>query len=220
MLATGCGTTGSAPTTTAEVLFKVRPIGGGPNPAAVFTAELMAGGVKHAFPTTFTATADVDFVLENAAAPYGGTFTVSEGSRDIHVVLSVTGVTDTSADSAGAAHPAVVGTITPATAPPANEVRFEVCAPSDNAASCAVPGSDSGDFGKPFNGSIGDAFNTHLIGGLTPSIFFLDGARDSIHAVFALAPFTGKKLIARLYINGELKEEASDTGDVVLKQDL
>lgn len=220
MLAAGCGTTGSVPTTTAEVLFRVRPIGGGPNPAAVFTAELMAGGVKHTFPTTFTATADVDFVLENAAAPYGGTFSVSEGSRDIEVVLSVTGGFDTSAESAGPAHPAVIGTITSAAAPPANEVRFEVCLPSDNAASCQIPGSDSGAFGPTFNGSIGDAFNTHLIGGITPSIFFLDGARDSIHAVFALAPSTGQKLIARLYLNGELKEEASDTGDVVLKHDL
>ncbi|HEX7409902.1 MAG TPA: hypothetical protein VF515_19965 [Candidatus Binatia bacterium] len=225
MLAAGCGTTGSAPTSFPEVRFRVHPSkpSSGGNLDATFTAELVAGGVKHAFPAnaTFTATGDVDFVLENAAPPYGGTFTVSEeGSRDIHVVLSVTGVTDTSADSAGPAHAAVVGTISPATAPATNEVRFEVCVPSDNAASCGLPGSDSGDFGKPFNGSIGDAFNTHLIGGLTPSIFFLDGARDSIHAVFALAPFTGKKLIARMYLNGELKEEASDTGDVVLKQDL
>jgi hypothetical protein len=145
---------------------------------------------------------------------------VNPDSRDIHVVLSVIGVTDTSADSAGAAHPAVVGTITPAAAPATNEVRFEVCVPSDNAASCGIPGSDSGVFGLPFNGSIGDAFDTHLIGGLTPSIFFLDGARDTINAVFALAPFTGQNLIARMYINGELKEEGSGTGNVILKQDL
>ena len=208
------------PATTAEVVFRVRPIVGEQNPEVVFSAELLAGGVKHTFPATFTATADVNFVIENAAPPYGGTFTVSEGSRDIEVALYVAGGFDISADSAGPAHPAVVGTITPAAAPPVNEVRFEVCVASDNAASCGIPGRDSGVFGLPFNGSVGDAFNPHVIGGITPSIFFLEDARDSVNGVFALAPSTGQKLIARLYVNGELIEAASDTGEVVLKHDL
>ncbi|MFI5398151.1 MAG: hypothetical protein ACHQ9S_21660 [Candidatus Binatia bacterium] len=218
ILAVGCGTTGSAPTTFPEVRFKVLPHAG-----ATFTAVLVAGGVQHTFPAAFTATAEFDFILENAAPPYGGTFTLVEGA-EIDVTLSVKGApTDLGPIKIDAINsPVDIGTVTPTPSPtPSLEVRFDVCTPSGTNPSCLTPGGDAGVFGQGFNASVGDAFDTHLVGGAilptAPSIIFLDGARDSVHGVFALQPSTGQTLIARLYVNGELKETGADTGDVVIK---
>ena len=54
----------------------------------------------------------------------------------------------------------------------------------------------------------------------TPSIYFLEGAQDSVNAVFRLAPTTGQTLVARLFINGVLEQTQSGTEDVLIRQDL
>lgn len=215
MLIVGCGTSGSDPTTFPEVRFRVRPSG-----TARFTAELITHGVKHSFPsgTVFTANSDFDFYLEGAAPPYGGTFTLAPDSPgNLEVVLTVTGFSDQTV-TADVAHPAVVGTVT-AASPPSLEVRFHLCLPLADFSSCFGP-SDPGLFGVAFSGSVGDTLNTHLVFGRTPSIYYLEGARDTANGVFALLPSTGQSLVAQLFINGQLRQTASGPHDVLLKENL
>lgn len=217
LLSAGCGTSGSRPSQFAEVRFQVRPTG-----KSVFTAELSANGVTHTLGgMQFTATSLFDFVLENAAPPYSGTFTLIDGG-DIEVVLSFADQSITAETSGVGGPPAVVtNATTPATplGPPALEVRFDVCVPSAAAGTCFGP-DDSGIFGLPFNGSVGDAATTHLVNGSTPTIYFLESPEDSVNGVFALNPFTGQSLLAQLFVNGELKQSDSDTHDVLLKENL
>ena len=215
ILSAGCGTSGSRPQQFAEARFQVRPAG-----RSVFTAELSANGVRHTFGgTEFTATSLFDFVLENAGGPYSGTFTLKDGG-DIQVILSFGDQTITG-QTWGIDTQAKVSNGDPAAPAPGSsaEVRFDVCVPSASATSCFQPG-DSGIFGLPFNGTIGDANTTHLIFGSTPTIYLLEGAEDSVSGVFTLTPFTGQSLLAQLFINGELKDADSDTHDVLLKENL
>jgi hypothetical protein len=215
-LSVACGTSGSKPTSFPEVRFRVRPSG-----TAKFTAELRTNGVRHTFPagTTFTASSNFDFYLEGAAPPYGGTFTLAPDSPGgLDVVLTVTGQSEQTA-TADAAHPeAVVGDAT-AAAPPSLEVRFHVCLPLTDFSTC-FSSSDPGVSGVTFNGSVGDPFNTYLLFGTTPSIYYLEGARDTVNGVFALQPSTGQVLVAQLFINGQLIDTASGTHDVLLKKNL
>jgi hypothetical protein len=79
---------------------------------------------------------------------------------------------------------------------------------------------DSGVFGLPFTATVGDAFQTHLLGSLTPSVYFLEGARESANGVFRLAPVTGQTLVGQLFINGSLRQTQANTEDVVVREDL
>jgi hypothetical protein len=215
-LGAACGTSGSEPTSYPEVRFRVRPSG-----TAKFTAELRSNGILHSFPsgTTFTASSNFDFYLEGAAPPYGGTFTLAPDSPGgFDVVLTVTGESEQTA-SADAGHPQAVVGSTAAAAPPNLEVRFHVCLPLVDFSTC-FSSSDPGVFGVTFNGSVGDPFNTYLLFGTTPSIYYLEGARDTVNGVFALQPSTGQNLLAQLYINGQLIQTASGTHDVLLKENL
>jgi len=176
-----------------EVLFQVQPIG-----LSTFSVdELDAGGVQHTFPegTTFTAVSSFDFYLENAAPPYTGTFTLVSGG-DIVVTLFVRGPTEahafigeTSASSGITQVKVSSGPTSPATPAP-QEIRFDVCVPLPTSATCSTTG-DAGVFGLPIIGSVGDASETQLLNGVTPSIYFLESAQDSVNAVFRLAPTTG-----------------------------
>jgi hypothetical protein len=220
----GCGTTGSRPTLYPEVQFQVHPSG-----QSKFTVnELDVGSVRHTFPagTSFTVTSTFYFYFENAPPPYSGTFTLEDGG-DIEVALLVTpggnpGVSDTASGPGTTVTVSTGGSPSPTFAtpiPPTQEVRFDVCVPSLTPGTCFTEG-DSGIFGLPFSGSVGDASQTHQLNGLTPSIYFLEGAQDSVNAFFRLTPTTGQRLVAQLFINGTLEQTQSDTGDVLIKQDL
>lgn len=215
-LGVACGTSGSEPTSYPEVRFRVRPSG-----TAKFTAALRTNGILHSFPagTTFTATSNFDFYLEGAAPPYGGTFTLTPDSPGgFEVVLTVTGQSEQTA-AADAAHPeAVVGSTAPAT-PPSSETRFHVCLPLQDFSTC-FGSSDPGVFGVTFNGSVGDPYNTYILFGTTPSIYYLEGARETVNGVFALQPSTGQTLVAQLFINGKLIQTESGAHDVLLKENL
>jgi hypothetical protein len=221
----GCGTTGSAPVLYPEVRFRVQPVG-----QSTFSVdELDAGGVQHTFPegTTFTATSFFDFYLENAQPPYSGTFTlVPPLSGDITVTLFVPGTTevqeftDQTSAALGITQVTVSSGPSSAATPPAQDIRFDLCVPSSTGSGACVVSGDAGVSGLPFSGSVGDAFQTHLLNGFTPSIYFLEGARDSVDAVFRLAPTTGQVLVARLFINGALQQTQSNTDNVIIQQDL
>lgn len=215
MLAVGCGTSGSRAPQFAEVRFQVRPTG-----KSVFTAELSANGSTHTFGgAEFTATSLFDFVLENAMPPYSGTFTLKDGG-DIDVVMSFADQTITGQTS-GIGTQARVSSGTTGSTPVSTspEVRFDVCAPSASPTNCFQP-DDSGIFGLPFSGTIGDANTTHLINGITPSIYFLEGAEDNVSGVFALNPFTGQNLLTQLFVDGQLKQSESGSHDVLVKENL
>ncbi|MBP1686872.1 MAG: hypothetical protein H6Q33_3015 [Deltaproteobacteria bacterium] len=211
-----CGTSGSEPTSYPEVRFRVRP-----NGTAKFTAELRTNGILHGFPTgtTFTASSNFDFYLEGAAPPYGGTFTLAPDSPGgLDVVLTVTGESEQTATADAARPRAIVGS-TAAAAPPRQEVRFHVCLPLSDFSTC-FGSNDPGVFGVTFNGSVGDPFNTYLLFGTTPSIYYLEDARDTVNGVFAIQPSTGQTLVAQLFINGNLIQTESGTHDVLLKESL
>ena len=105
---------------------------------------------------------------------------------------------------------------TPAAQSPA--VRLDVCAPSLGAARCDATGADPGISGIPFTGSFGDPFLTHLLSGTTPSIYFLQGARDSVAGVVRSTQRLNLQI--QLFIDNLGKESASGTSDLVVRQDL
>jgi hypothetical protein len=217
----GCGTSGSGPTLYPEVQFQVQPAG----PSTFRVDELDAGGVRHTFPegTTFTASNFFYFVFENAPPPYSGTFTLLNGG-DITVTLLVPGVYEfdrhTSQDM-GITQVTVSSGPISVTAPPTQEVRFDVCVQSLTSGPC-LTGGDAGVFHVPFNGSVGDASQTHQIVGFTPSIYFLEGAQDNASGVFRFVPASGQTLVVRLLINGAVEEtdSSSSTDAVLIQHDL
>jgi hypothetical protein len=231
----GCGTSGSNPVEFAEVHFDVKPSG-------QFTVtSLLAGGVRHSSieGQTFATTSTFTIILENAAPPYQGVFTRLPDSNELTVTVSViaprgqTSVSDvtlpdkdTAVITCMAASDAPAGIHCMGGEPPmpeptlaANpEIRFDVCAPSPNASSCFTPG-DSGFPGIAFSGTLGDLLTTHLLGGMTPTIFFLEGASHSINAVFR-SSVVDQALLAQLFLNGALRQSRSGSGDVVIREDL
>lgn len=218
ILGVGCGgTSGSRPTALPEVRFRVRPSG-----LTRFTAVMVTNGVTHDFPgTVFTVSSDFDFYFENTAPPYGGTFTVEPDDHgnfgDIEVILSVTGQTEQTVSADRTTHAAVVGTVTAGVAP-SLEVRFETCVPLPPSTACSAV--DDPVFGLPMSATLGDPFTTRLLFTTAPSIYYLDGVRDSVHGVFALEPSNGYKLVAKLFINNQLQQTQSGDGDVILKHNL
>jgi hypothetical protein len=226
-----CGTSGSNPVLFPEVRFEVIPLG----PTTFQVESLVAGGVDHdsVYGKDFTATAPFVFVVENAAPPYAGVFKRTGSGAyggDFTVNLRVTGQIEQSDSTATGKNTAEVGTNPPPTpgARSSPEVRIDVCAPSANGSSCFTPG-DSGIFGIGFTGNLGDPFTTHLLPGpcpttadlyctATPSIFFLEEARDSVNAVFngPLAP----SLLAQLFVNGDPRLSTSGTTNLLLREDL
>jgi hypothetical protein len=224
----GCGESDGRRVYNPEVRFEVVPSGG-----TTFVVEsLSAGGALHRFPDDqeFSATGVFSFYLENGSPPYSGTFRRT-GDGEITVNLVVTGQTGSSDTTSGAKDTLVLtgGTpVTPAVTPttPKREVRFDVCALSGDAPTCAAaampaaPGlpSDLLIFGRGFTGGIGDPFVTRVISGAVPSIYFLDGARDNINGVFNGGG--GYTLHVQLYVDGLLNQSNQGTGDVVLRADL
>jgi len=221
----GCGTTGSGPIVYPEVQFLVKPA---PGPVTFTVNELDVGGVRHTFPagTSFTASSVFYFYFENAPPPYSGTFTLESGGT-ITVILAVTpgGLPEVSDTASG---PGSVVTLStgvspsppPATPiPPTQEVRFDVCVPLLTPGTCFTEG-DSGIFGLPFTGTVGDAFQTHEVSGSTPSIYFLEGAQENAGADLRLTPMSGQTLVVQLFINGILRETQANTKDVIIRQDL
>jgi hypothetical protein len=200
-----------------------------PNPAPVTfrVDELVAGGVRHTFPAdmVFTTNAPFFFYFENAPPPYSGTFTLLSGAN-VHVRLFVPGTTEVHEFNADTEAPEVT-TVTVSSGPspvvtaPTQEVRFDVCVPSATPGTCFTSG-DAGVPNLPFNGNLGDAFVTYLLNGLTPSIYFLEGARDNVNAIFRLGPVTGDALMVQLFINGALEQTGSSASSdgVIIQQDL
>jgi hypothetical protein len=267
----GCGKSGSNPIQYPEVRFDVRPAG-----QANFRVDSLIGnGTTHTsiIGQQFTATSDFSFLLENAAPPYQGSFTLvgvcttdqvstcstnsdcvapqicdqqygctgtctadsdcpsmescDFGSQQITVTLTVimaTGQTQVSdATLLPEKRTATVltgGTLPPGTpAPSIPEVRFDVCAPLSGQGTCttdAAPGA----FGVIFNGTMGDQFTSHLLNSVTPSIYFLEGARENVNGVFMRNPLTADLLIVQLFLNGALNQTVAGSGSVILKQDL
>ena len=221
--AAGCGTSGSNPVLFAELRFEVTPTQAG---SATFSVEsLVANGSTFGFPdhTVFTTTAPFSFYLEGAAPAYSGAFArVGDAEITVRVFRERILVTEDSTDGAAkpiAAVSAVVGQGTPTVTPsaPMQLVRFDVCAPVVFNGACSTTG-DAGLFGIPYSGTLGDPFTTHLLNGQTPSIYFLPGARDSANAVFRSA--STQFLEAQLFVDNELRQTASGTTDVVLREDL
>jgi hypothetical protein len=220
----GCGTSGSSPTIYPEVQFEVDP---NPAPVTFRVDELVAGGVQHTFPAdmVFSATGPFFFYVENAPPPYSGTFTLLSGAN-IHVKLFVPGTTEVHEFNAYTDAPEITeatvssGPSSGAT-PATQEIRFDVCVPSLTPGTCFTSG-DEGVSSLPFSGSLGDAFQTHLVNAFTPSIYFLQGARDNVDAVMRLSPVTGQTLMVQLFINGALEQTASSSSSdgAIIQKDL
>jgi len=244
----GCGETGSDPVQHPEARFDVRPtgqatfrvnslIGGGVSHASVIGQD-------------FTATAAFDFVLENAAPPFQGIFalvgtctnsqesctadadcapasTCDFGDQQITVTLTVISPTSQTQVSDATLLPGkttamvTTGGVVTGTPGPSNpEVRFDMCAPSSGAASCSTTSVPPGDFGVSFSGTLGDPITSHVVNGLTPSIYFLEAPQENVNLVLDRVPFTGAELVVQLFINGQLRQSQSNNGDVVIREDL
>jgi photosystem II stability/assembly factor-like uncharacterized protein len=107
----------------------------------------------------------------------------------------------------------------PLPVPAANpEVRFDVCAPFPGAGSCATTDNPPGIIGIPFSGSLGDLLNSHSVSGLTPRIFFLEGAQHSADARFLAS--SNEVLEAQLFVNGQLRPPPVLGSDVIIREDL
>jgi len=219
-----CGDSGSSPVEFPEVRIEVRPAG----PATFRVESLIGGGNNHLSVRgqEFAATSVFAFVLENAGPPYEARFTRLSGG-DITVVLtliSATGQTQvTDATGAGKDTATVVAGGTspiPTPVPGRIEVRFDVCAPAAGGTCLGSPGADAGTFGVLFSGTVGDQFDSHVLNGATPTIHFLEGARDNVNAVFTRLSFTGDPLVVHLLIDGQLHQTGASAADVVIREDL
>ena len=235
MSLTGCGESGSNPPVLPEVLFQIGPAPGGTGAPVTFSVPtLFTAGALNTFPAgmTFTTTGVFSIYLEGATQPYGGIFVRSAGSGDITVQESIFTAPGTpqivTRDTTAGKDPPVATVVIPAMVTPSTtpvaanpEVRFDICVPTSGASSCFPPG-ESGIPGVQFTGSLGDAFFTHQVGvnpvATTPSVYFLMGARDSVNGVFQST--NGQSLLVQLYVNGQLKQSSSGSGDVVVREDL
>jgi hypothetical protein len=219
-----CGESGSSPVEFPEVRIEVRPAG----PATFRVASLIGGGNNHVLPQEFTATSVFTFVLENAGPPYEAKFTRVSGG-DITVVLTlisasgqtqVTDATGAGKDTARVVVEVAGGTSPiPTPVPGRLEVRFDVCAPAAGG-TCLGPSADAGTFGVLFSGTVGDQFDSHVLNGTTPTIHFLEGARDNVNAVFTRLSLTGDPLVVHLLIDGQLHQTGASAADVVIREDL
>ncbi len=230
-----CGQSGSDPIQFPEVRFDVHPAG-----QSTFRVDsLIASGVSHSSVVgqEFTATSSFNFVLENAAPPYMGSFTLTSGDQ-ITVTLSVIGQfgqTQVSDATAVGKATATVVTCTASTNPPTNnlpgcpvptnpppsnpEARIDVCAPFTLPGSCSTTGA-VGAFGVLFTGTLGDLFTSHTLSGATPTIYFLEAPQDSVNAVYVRQVITGDLLVASLFFNGVFQQTQANAQDVVLSQDV
>jgi hypothetical protein len=227
-----CGESGSNPTLYPEVRFQVQPVGG---QATYSVDKLTAGRMQYTSLATiqFNATGIFNYLIEQAPGPYSGQFT-QIGSTPVKVTLIFAegnGIYFTASATTSDANPTVVvasGPPSPETPLiPNPEVRFDVCSPSANEPTCETTGDPPGRFGVPFGGTLGDFFTTHLLGQPTPqdpptaspSIYFLQNPRDQVSGVFRANDES--LLVARLIINGSVKQVGSNTNqDVVLKSDI
>lgn len=233
-----CGQSGSDPVQFPEVRFEVHPAG-----QSTFRVDsLIASGVSHSSVVgqEFTATSSFNFVLENAAPPYVGSFTLTSGDQ-ITVTLSVIGQfgqTQVSDATAVGKPTATVVTCTASTNPPTNnppgcsvptnpppsnpEARIDVCAPFTVPGSCSTTSTtgDVGAFGVLFSGTLGDLFTSHVLIGATPTIYFLEAPQDSVNAVFVRQVITGDLLVASLFFNGVFQQTQATANQVVLSQDV
>jgi len=222
-----CGTSGHDRPQYPEVRFKIEPVGGGSANFRFLLDALFANDRYEIYltGTEFVATGPFHIVLENAQTAYGGRFTRGDGSPDLNVTLSLvsaasqTSVSDSTLGQKDTASVAIGG------APPdpgdrdTSEVRFHICVPSPDSDAC-FSDTGSGTPGIPFTGTIGDAFSSHLINGTTPSVYFLQGAKDTVNAAITRLGSTGPSLRAELYIDGALKDTDTGTGDLIFREDL
>lgn len=219
----GCGKSGSGPVVYPEVRIEVQPAG-----LSTFTVNsLVAAGVNHpsVVGQEFSATALFTFALENAPPPYEASFTRLSGG-DITVTLtfeSATGqtvVTDSTGPDKDTAVVIAGGAPTVTPGAQAREVRFDVCAPSADSSTCSTTGDDAGVFGVLFNGTAGDTFVSHLLNGATPTIYFIEAARETVDIVVTRNVVTGDPLVVELFIDGELRQTGSNKGQVIISEDL
>jgi len=109
--------------------------------------------------------------------------------------------------------------------PPTTQlVRFDVCAPRTNPGSCSTTGDDAGG-GITYSGNLGDPHTSHellldaQLPRTTPSIYFLQNARDNASAVFQSGAH--QLLQAQLFVDNDLKQTSKGTSDdVVINYDL
>jgi hypothetical protein len=244
--AAGCGTTGSNPILYPEVRFSIEQSPDTASTGqATFTVEtLQAGGVSHPSIAGQTFIAPFSFVLENAPPPYRGSFKRPADGAEITVTVTVvaqiaeTEVSDSTSPAQGTAPAKNTARLScdrvtnttlgilcvpvatdPSPAPAANpEVRFDVCALLPGSGSCSTTDDPPGLFGIPFSGTLGDLLISHAVDGLTPRIFFLEGAQHNAAARFLAA--TSKILEAQLFVNGQLQPPTAIGSDVIIQKDL
>lgn len=238
----GCGTSGSNPPDQPELYYQIIPATGG---QATFTVQsLFDNNVSFVSlnnppnPMTYTIIAPFTIALENATVPYAGTFTAIES--DVTVILSeqpVAGNPPISVQGTTSAGNPTVSLIVPVptpgmTSPPTPgaafpEIRVDVCAPSPGTSSCLGNSGSVGTAGIPFNGSIGDSFTSRLLGNpnnpsappVTPTVYFFEGPQDTINVALQTVVST-PPLLVQLFINGQLSQSTSGTGNLTLRQDL
>jgi len=232
----GCGESGSNPVLFPEAIYAVTQSGGG-----VFAVDFVdGGGVRHMVPANvqFSGASTFAFHILGAPTPFNGSFKRISGG-DMEVGLTVTeqpsvgplftGCCQTTEQicqscSTDADCPVATSCVYnipsgpgPGPVPRASpDIRVDVCAPSPGTSSCSLSG-DAGVFGQPFSGTVGDQFTTHLVNGATPSVYFLTSARDTLSAVLR---GSGQLLQVQLFIEDQLKESGSGTGDVIIRHDL
>jgi len=226
LVAAGCGTSGSSPTLYPEVRFQVQSNTGGTTTFSV--PSLVGNGTTFTFGSgaTFTTSSFFSFYLEGAAPPYSGTFVQESDDAPITVRVFINesslGPGTVTTGKGSMITVTAEGTPGPPAAP-AQQVRFDVCAPLPGGGPCSTTG-DSGVPGIPYTGSIGDQFMSHLLSSdttrQTPAVYFLVNARDSANGIFS--PVSGQFLQVQLWINDALEQSESGTNsnDLILQKDL
>lgn len=218
----GCGSSkeGHHPEFFPEVRFVIEPLGG--QEGTTFEVDFIASGdSRHTFATgrTFNATEPLGFFLDNAAPPYGASFTWV-GGAEADIALIVSGRTiQISPERLGPNNNGPVeiktidrdgGVLAQRTDKP--EIRFDVIA----------------DPGTLFQGTVGDFFTSYDVGftvddderlqARAPAFIWFENARETVSAVVRNA--NGLQITIDMYLNGKLVDTDTANKDAIVKEDL
>jgi hypothetical protein len=221
-----CGESGSNPPALPQARFEVLPQAGGS--ARFEIVDVQAGGLR------FTSLAGIPITtlgrfnvfVDNSFGPFGMTIRILDDDP-VEVRYGLAGVINDTlvrvVDLPGV--DVFVGSAAESLVNARPEVRVDACAPFPGQTACS-PFDGLSLFGAALSGSIGDPEATRLLGRAapdepevsSPSIFFYAKAKRDIAAI--IRANDSRFLRVRLWVDGLLRDEVANTGNVVVKSDL
>lgn len=221
-----CGKSGSQPPVLPEARFEILPHLGGSARFEIVDVQAAGQRFTSLAGIPITTLGRINVFVDNSFGPFGMTLRLLDDDP-VEVRFGLAGVVNDTlvrvVDTPG--EEVFVGTPVETLTQARPEVRVDACAPFPEDTACSAFDGLSL-FGAPLSGSIGDPEATRLLGRPSadepevgsPSIFFYQNATSDIAAI--IRANDNRFLRVRLWIDGALKDESGNTGNVIVKSDL